>query len=308
MKELMTYAGHLDCYEKCHEVLERFTLIQVSPSQIFRVTEAVSESLKEEDDKTEHKLKPVAKGDVMYAEIDGSLISTRDQESWKEIKLGRLFRSADCLNPNTEAAHLRDSQYVGHFGTSVDFCKKLKDVIDAYGDLKDRLVFINDGAAWIREWIADNYPQAISVLDYYHAVEYLHAFADKTFHGEAKKKEQWCDCQKELLLDSQVHSVIDNVNATGAKEADKKKLTGYYQNNTHRMKYKLYRNIGCGLIGSGAIESAHRTVIQKRMKLAGQRWSFKGAKNMLRLRIISMNNQWYKVTDALKLPPMAKSA
>jgi len=34
----------------------------------------------------------------------------------------------------------------------------------------------------------------------------------------------------------------------------------------------------CVLIDSGVIESAHRTVIQKRMKLSGQRWSTKGAK------------------------------
>ncbi|MEE9373912.1 MAG: hypothetical protein V3V00_12750, partial [Saprospiraceae bacterium] len=40
------------------------------------------------------------------------------------------------------------------------------------------------------------------------------------------------------------------------------------------------------MIGSGAIESAHKTVIQRRMKLSGQRWSMKGAKNMLNLRCV----------------------
>jgi hypothetical protein len=58
--------------------------------------------------------------------------------------------------------------------------------------------------------------------------------------------------------------------------------------------------MGCGIIGSGAIESAHRTVIQKRMKLSGQRWSRQGAKNMLRLRVLAMNKQWAKVIDILK--------
>ena len=63
--------------------------------------------------------------------------------------------------------------------------------------------------------------------------------------------------------------------------------------NKGRMKYKQYRAIGCGIIGSGAIKSAHRTVVQKRMKLSGQRWSIKGAKNMLRLRVISMNKHFF---------------
>jgi hypothetical protein len=309
MQELMTYAGHLDCYGKCDETIEKFTLVKVNSSQVYRVTDHVSESLKSEDLKIERTLQPLPKDDVLYVEIDGSMIPTRkNEEPWKEVKLARLFRGSDCLNPNSEVSFLQDSQYVGHFGSSVDFCKKLGGIIDAYGDLRDRLVFINDGATWIREWIADNYPLAVSVLDYYHALEYLYEFAEKAFPKNQSEKDLWCDRQKDLLLASDVETVLDNISSTNAKDEDKKKITTYYGNNKERMKYGQYRNIGCGIIGSGAIESAHRTVVQKRMKLAGQRWSFKGAKNMLRLRVISMNRQWAKVIDLLKAPPVAKCA
>ena len=154
--------------------------------------------------------------------------------------------------------------------------------------------------SWMREWISDNYPLAVSALDYYHASKYLYDFAEKIFSNAPSEKEEWCENQKDLLLASQVETVLNNIHATKAKEEDKKKITTYYQNNKERMKYKQYRNTGCGIIGSGAIESAHRTVVQKRMKLSGQRWSTKGAKNMLRLRVISMNKQWAKVIDCLK--------
>jgi hypothetical protein len=309
MQELMVYAGHLDCYKKCDEILEKFISVKVNPPQVYRVTDHVSESLKDEDLKIERTLQPLSKEDVLYVEIDGSMIPTRkNDESWKEVKLGRLFRGNDCLNPNSDASYLLDSQYVGHFGTSSDFCKKLKGIIDSYGDLKDRLVFINDGATWIREWIADNYPLAVCALDYYHALEYLYEFAEKAFPDAPSEKDKWCNEQKDLLLASDVKTVLENISLTKANEKDKKKITTYYQNNKDRMKYKQYRNIGCGIIGSGAIESAHRTVIQKRMKLAGQRWSIKGAKNMLRLRVISMNKQWAKVIDSLKAPPLTKCA
>ena len=66
------------------------------------------------------------------------------------------------------------------------------------------------------------------------------------------------------------------------------------------MDYKRYANIGVGIIGSGAIESAHRTVIQKRMKLSGQRWSKQGAQHMLNLRTCSMNEQWSKIIALTK--------
>jgi len=63
------------------------------------------------------------------------MIQTRkSDEPWKEVKLGRLFKGTDCLNPNTDNYYLLDSQYVGHFGTSGVFSKKLGDMIDSYGD------------------------------------------------------------------------------------------------------------------------------------------------------------------------------
>ena len=309
MQELMTYAGHLDCYGQCEETIEKYTLVKVNPSQIYRVTDHVSASLAGGDLQAERTLQPVSREDVLYVEMDGSMIPTRkNEEPWKEVKLGRLFRGSDCLNPHSKASYLRDSQYVGHFGSSVDFCEKLGGIIDSYGDLKDRLVFINDGATWIREWIADHYPLAVSVLDYYHALEYLYEFAEKAFPNAPSQKDKWCDQQKDLLLASEVETVLDNIRAANAKEEEKKKIITYYGNNKERMKYKQYRNTGCGIIGSGAIESAHRTVVQIRMKRSGQRWSFKGATNMLRLRVISMNRQWTKVIDFLKESPLANCA
>jgi hypothetical protein len=120
-------------------------------------------------------------------------------------------------------------------------------------------------------------------------MEHLYRFADQAFPNAPTEKAQWCEQQKELLLTSQVETVIGNMAATRAGEKHKKQLMSYCQNNKKRMRYAQYRKIGCGITGSGAIESAHRTVIQKGMKLSGQRWSTDGVKNMLRLRIIFMN-------------------
>jgi len=93
------------------------------------------ESLKGEDLKSERTLQPLSNEDVLYVEMDCCMIQTRkSDEPWKEVKLGRLFKGTDCLNPNTDNSYLLDSQYVGHFGTSGVFSKKLGGVIDSYGD------------------------------------------------------------------------------------------------------------------------------------------------------------------------------
>ena len=308
MQELMVYAGQLDIYAKADEVIEKLISVKVNPTMTFRVTNHISEALKHEDDQTERILGLPAKDDVLYVEPDGCMLCTRNsEEPWKEVKLARLFKGSDCLNPNTESSYICRSQYVAHFGKSRDFCEKLNHVMNAYGDMKDRLIIISDGATWIREWIADCYPLAISILDFFHVMEHLYDFADKAF-PDATQKKTWCDRQKKLLLASNVDAVIDNITIINGHDTEKKALITYYQNNKRRMDYKYYRTIGCGIIGSGAIESAHRTVVQKRMKLAGQRWSVTGIKNMLRLRVIENNNQWHKVIHFLQTSPLANSA
>jgi len=72
------------------------------------------------------------------------------------------------------------------------------------------------------------------------------------------------------------------------------------------MQYKEYLEARL-FIGSGAIEAAHRTVVQSRLKKSGQRWSVIGAQNMLDLRVAYMSNQWQNVLKFIK-PISAQAA
>jgi hypothetical protein len=172
-------------------------------------------------------------------------------------------------------------------------------LLDSHGNLGCRLVFISDGAPWIRNWIEDAFPDAVSILDYYHASEHLHAFSGK-FFKDKKEGTIWTEEQKRLILEGGVAMAVDNIKKIAPNNAAGKELVAYYEANKERMDYKRYKQIGCGIIGSGAIESSHQTVIQKRMKQSGQRWSIKGAQNMLNLRIVSKNGQWDKIVALSK--------
>lgn len=91
MQELMVYAGHLECYEKCNEVLEKFLSIEVSTSQVYRVTDSVSKGLRERINPQDRILPPIAKDNLLYVELAGSMVQT-SEEGWKEVKLARLFK------------------------------------------------------------------------------------------------------------------------------------------------------------------------------------------------------------------------
>jgi hypothetical protein len=167
-----------------------------------------------------------------------------------------------------------------------------------------RCTLINDGAIWIGNFIHENYPNATDILDFYHASEYLHEFSKVIFPKKEQTIEQvkWIDKQILRLLNDKVESVIEEIEKMNLKSKKSKiakdKIITYYKNNQQRMLYKTYRDRGL-LIGSGPIESAHRFVLQKRMKQSGQKWTKKGGQAVANLRIFNLNNQWDKVVELI---------
>jgi hypothetical protein len=297
MQELMVYAGSVDCYENSHEVIAKFLAVPVSSSQVHRVTDTYAAEVGKTVN--EHAaLTPPKKGETLYIEADGSMLLTREQ-GWKEVKLGRIFKASDCIHAGGKQGWISNSQYVAHLGGHKKFEGQMEHLIDGYCHPQSKLIFITDGAPWLRNWIEDAYPGSCSILDYYHACKYLHDFSREHFKGKPSGGE-WVECQKELLLESRTEEVIKNVKALRSRKKEAAKLIEYYEANRDRMDYKQYRETGCGIIGSGAIESAHRKVIQKRMKQAGQRWSKQGAQHMLNLRVIKCNHQWDKIVALTK--------
>jgi hypothetical protein len=111
--------------------------------------------------------------------------------------------------------------------------------------------------------------------------------------------EKWLAMQKGLLLNNEVEKVIDGIRKLKSNQEDVDKVLGYLENHKHQMKYRDYRNRSW-MIGSGAIESAHRTILQVRMKRSGQRWANKSCDNMIKLRIAIKNGKGDLIRNLLK--------
>lgn len=303
MQEKMTYVGQLDCYGRSNEILFQMLNVDVSAMQVHRVTDT-NGALLEEQVMTEQApacMLSVKEGESVYAMVDGSMVLTREK-SWAEVKLGRIFKATDCMESSPKHGWIRDSVYEAYLGNHRTFTRRFEQKLDYYIPLKEKLIFITDGAAWIKKWIEDAYPDATQVLDFYHACEHLCDFAKEYFDDEVQKND-WVDKQKSLLFDSGVQQVIANIELLPVKRRKAKirsELLHYYQTNKDRMDYRKYKKMGAGLIGSGPIESAHRTVIQKRMKQSGQRWTIRRAQNMLTLRCTDMSGNWNKLIELLK--------
>jgi hypothetical protein len=307
LQELMVYAGATEIYGEAAELIEKFLEIPISRTQVYRLSNEYGSALQAEVYSTAVDV-PEGDEEVIYAEIDGSMIATDD--GWKEVKVGRIFRSSDLRAAPVESedagrqqrgGQILSSSYLAHLGTAMEFTTKFAVLLTAASGLGSRLVFINDGAEWIWLWVGRMYPEATQILDFYHVVEHLGEFAALAIN-DATERSRWYAEQKALLLAGRVARVINNLEKYRALGGEVKeradKLQRYYRANHQRMCYDEYIRRGLA-IGSGAIESTHRTLVQSRLKLSGQYWSIAGAQNVLNLRSLQMSGNWHRVLNKI---------
>lgn len=284
----------LGCDEVYGDVPERISNllgIKVNQSQVYRTCQNVAEAI----DDIEAVGAPAAFSDalrdstrVMYGMVDGSMLFTDD--GWQETKLGRIFQ-AELIEKERFKWEMEPSCYVakrGHYdGFTQDFERMMPP-----NSLCPK-VFVTDGAAWIGQWIKDSYPAATHILDFFHVCEKLASIAPQ-------KEPDWLEVQKDRLLNDRFDEVLHTIkNLPQAESTQVLQVIGYLENNRQKMKYGLYRQKGW-MIGSGAIESAHRTVLQVRMKRSGQRWANHGCDNLIKLRVIYKNDQGHLIKKAFK--------
>ena len=226
------------------------------------------------------------------------MLCMRGESRWREMKLGRIFSNRQVVDIQDNRRQIVSSIFVSHLGGVDQFFLKLERHLTPY----KKKVIIGDGAAWIWKWAEDNYPGALQILDYYHAKEKLVLLAKQQFSDEQKRK-RWVDHQCECLIQGQVQKVIENIKCLRAvspqsKEA-KNDVIRYYVEHEDRMMYHCYREQDL-MIGSGPIEAAHRSVLQQRMKLSGQRWSIPGAQANANLRCYRKADHWQIVQKVIQ--------
>lgn len=299
LQELMCYTGTELVFEEASQMIKKTKGIEVTAKQIERVCHFYGQRLEEEQSNNIENGAPLQaiadNTEPHYAMLDGAMVLTRE-EKWKEIKLGRIFKATDNIAISKNRNEVTKSVYVPHLGSHVEFLKKF----EYYLDEKKFLIFIADGAPWIWNWVDATYPESVQILDFYHAKEHLHRFAQLYFK-EQQQREQWTDHQTLSLLNNRVDQVITNIQRLPKirckiMEQSRKALIKYYQTNSKRMQYKTYKEKGL-MIGSGPIEAAHRNVIQQRLKLSGQRWTVNGVQQVANLRAVSKSLQWNKIVE-----------
>ena len=152
--------------------------------------------------------------------------------------------------------------------------------------------------------VQQHYPQAVQIVDWYHACAYITAIAKAVYRDKQQQKAWIVRVQTDLWagkLDAVIAACREHLNPQHEDDPAQKAVT-YYTNNRHRMDYATYRDKGYQ-IGSGSMESGCKQLGLARLKIAGARWSRDGVRQVAKARATYLSGDWDKINISFQTLP-----
>jgi len=325
-------------FEQAAEQLERLAGIRLGIETVRTHTKQVGTVLAERQRsaattvaQTQEAAEPLEVApELLVVEVDGVLV--RFQDGWHEAKVGEI---AGCqvgnglsdTDPMARPPVLVVPSYVatrapvGDFGPlflaeaarrgalevvdwtqPADIDPRLRLVGPAEAHLRP-VVVLGDGAHWIWELAAEHFgAQRIEIVDYWHATEHVWTVARALFGEDPDAADVWAEAWCIDLLEHGPQPWLAALRSAEPPDSAAAEVVrverGYFTTNVARMNYPTFHADGLP-IGSGAVESAAKHVVQVRMKRSGMRWSHSGGEAMLALCAYLASNRVLPVPDAL---------
>ncbi|MFL5800254.1 MAG: ISKra4 family transposase [Roseiflexaceae bacterium] len=311
LDELLALLGATeDSFVAAAAVLEKLTLVTVCPNTVRSSTEQLGQLLQTHEQQIVATAQatttppPVRQPPAprMYVSMDGVLVHIRGQ-GWKELKLGSIYRTTErrtrrqpdrCTITSVAPSFVADLAEAARFGPMLWAEAVQRGVL-----LVSEVVVLGDGSHWIWELASSYFPEAVQILDWYHASSYLWAAAHAIYGEGTDLAKRWVTEHLAVLWEGQVLEVIATLQTHAGAGAAVAEAITYYTYHQGRMHYAEYRARGMQ-IGSGSIESGCKQVIGARLKQAGMIWAAAGAVAVASVRTWLKSGRW---EEAMALRP-----
>ena len=305
-------------FARATELFKRLVLISVSPQSVNDATELVggeAMAVEEEWKRQSHDPKAIAgqekegregKGEKrLYGTLDAVKLHGRERrdeedDGWRDMKVGAWFVTEAKPPEGPEGEWEIEAKEITYYCDILP-AQGFGELMWASGFQRGamsarELVFVGDGAEWIWNLVQEHYPQAVQIVDWFHAVEHLTEVA-REIPGEHSAQAWWGEVRG-LLWAGEVQEVIRRCeslanDSQGGQEA--RRAAQYFRKHEKRMAYKEFREKGYQ-IGSGTVESECKQMGIGRMKVPGATWSTEGARRTAKARAAWLSGQWDGLT------------
>jgi len=317
VRRMQALVGQQAPFDHGREQLKVLAGLEVTTKSVERTAEAIGADIAQREQEEIQKAlqldlpavagKPIP---ILYVQMDGTGVpvvkketvgrqgKTEDQPAHtREAKLGCVFTQTTW---DQEGYAIRDpdsTTYTGAIETAEEFGKRI--YLEAWKRGWSRAlkkVVMGDGAEWIWTLAALHFPDAMQIVDLYHARQHLWEVARKLFPNDQGKQKAWMKVHQKRLLDKgkieRLVSALRSIASDDHEVAKKiRKEADYFERNAERMRYPEFRRLHL-FVGSGVIEAGCKTVIASRFKRSGMFWTVRGANAILALRCSYSNGRF----------------
>jgi hypothetical protein len=294
-------------FERAAKELAHFTRVEVSETSVRKHTEVAGaaymalQATELEQLQRERPVGPTGP-DVLQVSADGAMVSLKGGE-WAEVKTVAVGRVELVTNREGIAeAHARDLGYFSRLADAETFTREAWVELHRAGiGTATTVCGVMDGADWEQTFLDVHCPNAIRILDFPHAVEYLTKAAQTTWGQTAMAADKWVQEQAHMLKHDEhgaakvlvalahlpTERSIDPVAARQTRET----ALNYLTKRLSQIQYARFQAQGLP-IGSGSVESANKLVVEARVKGSGMHWARSHVNALVALRTIACSDRW----------------
>jgi hypothetical protein len=317
LRRLMSRAGANESFEQGRNDLREYAAIAVETKAVERIAEGVGTDIRRA---VEIQREKILSGNVIslfssppvetvYIAMDGTGIPVVPQETigrpgkgaegkahTREAKLGCVFTQTTVDEKGKPVRDEDSTTYVGKIETAEELGQDLYAEVVRRGLLgAKRQIVLGDGAIWIWELAEEHFPEAIQIIDLYHAREHVWKVGYAVYGEKSKAMEIWVQKRIRELDQGDIGSIRNafkrvKISSEGGHQTVQTELE-FFRKNRDRMQYAQFKSQGF-FVGSGVIEAGCKTVIGQRLKQSGMQWTVDGANSIVTLRCCLLSGEW----------------
>jgi uncharacterized protein UPF0236 len=319
VRRMMSRVGSNESFQDGRQDLKELAGLQVTAKQVERVSEHLGQQAQSWQAPTGSlgssgkvvKLKSIPKLYIAYdgtgvpvvsRETEGRAGKQSPQAKTREAKLGVLFTQTGLDEQNQPVRDEDSTTYVGAIETAEAFGLRIYTEAMRRGlESAQQVIVLGDGAPWIWK-IADlHFPEAVQIVDLYHARQHVAELA-KSVLGVACKP--WAEARYRELDQGKVEALLGALLCLKDPQPDLQatidKALHYFKTNADRMRYAQFRRQGL-FVGSGVVEAGCKTIVGQRLKQSGMHWTVRGANAIIALRCLNLSNLWEDFWESRKV-------
>jgi hypothetical protein len=302
--ESIVLLGTVMRFERVPLVLDRLLAVPVSVETARRLTEAVGRTRVALEDAEAARLRatlpmPASGPAVQLLSLDGAMVPLVGGE-WAEVKTLALGE-VEPVSAADGSVRVRTTalSYVSRLTDAETFRDLARGELYRRGTAAAGVVCaVQDGAEWQQRFVDHHRPDAVRILDFPHGIEHLATVGRAVFGSGTAAFSEWLGCQAHTFKHGdpdQVLRAVRTLDLTTAVDPDaarhRDEALAYFEKRRAQITYADFRKLG-DPIGSGAVESANKLVVEARLKGSGMRWLRASVSPMVCLRDLLWSDRW----------------